>query len=104
MFSIFKKSESQLDASLSEALKQGATIIDVRTEAEYATGHVEGSKNIPLDTLAQSIESLKNHKQLVLCCRSGARSGQAKSFLESYGFKQVVNGGSWQNVNQHLKK
>jgi len=35
-------------------------------------------------------------------CRSGNRSGQAKMILEQNGIKNVVNGGTWQNVSQFV--
>ena len=39
----------------------------------------------------------------VVFCRSGNRSSQAKSILEQNGFKNVINGATWQNVNQFVK-
>ncbi len=103
MFSIFKKSEPVLDSKLAGSLEKGATIIDVRTEGEFASGHAKSAMNIPLDTIEDKVEALKAYQQIVVCCRSGARSGQAKSILENYGFSNVINGGSWQNVNNHLQ-
>jgi rhodanese-related sulfurtransferase len=82
-------------AQIQEALENGAQIIDVRTTAEYADGHVEGSINIPLDAIPQKAEELKAlDKPLVLCCASGMRSGNATSFLKQQGI-ECYNGGSW---------
>ena len=86
---------------LSELIKNGATIIDVRTKSEFASGHIKGSLNIPLDQIRANTDKLKKHNHLIVCCRSGARSAQAKRDLEAVGFKNVTNGGSWQNVNQY---
>ena len=81
------------------ALKEGGIVIDVRTPAEYSGGHVAGSKNIPLNEIpnrAKEIAGMK--KPIVLCCRSGNRSGQATQFLQAAGVS-CVNGGTWQQVN-----
>ena len=95
---------SQPSLTLEEALSKGAYIVDVRSPQEFKSGHVKGSVNIPLETIQQRIEQLKGKEYIVTCCRSGNRSGVAKSILQAKGIKNVVNGGSWQNVEQHLKK
>lgn len=100
--SILKKLFGIKTIDLSELIKNGATIIDVRSKDEFATGHVKDSLNIPLEQITASVEKLKKHNQIIVCCRSGNRSGQAKRFLESKGFKNVTNGGSWQNVNNNI--
>lgn len=100
--SILKKLFGIKTIDLSELIKNGATIIDVRSKDEFATGHDKDSLNIPLEQITASVEKLKKHNQIIVCCRSGNRSGQAKRFLESKGFKNVTNGGSWQNVNNNI--
>jgi len=75
------------------------TILDVRTSREFSGGSVAGSINIPLNEIPQRLNELKSMKTpLVLCCASGARSGQAHSFLEQYGI-ECCNAGSWLHVN-----
>jgi phage shock protein E len=71
-------------------------IIDVRSPGEFATGHVRGSVNIPLDRLAEEILSRVPDKDtpLILCCASGGRSGMACNFMQQQGYRQVSNGGS----------
>lgn len=101
MFSIFKKLFSSNSVDLAQLIKDGAVIIDVRSKAEFATGHVNGSINIPLEQISLNADKLKKHNHIITCCRSGNRSGMAKRTLESMGFKNVTNGGSWQNVNQY---
>ena len=100
MLSIFKNLFKSNSVDLTQLIKDGATIIDVRSKAEFATGHVKGSINIPLEQIGSNTEKLKSYAQIITCCRSGNRSGMAKRTLESKGFKNVINGGSWQNVNQ----
>ncbi len=85
-------------------IKKGAFLVDVRTVDEFAEGHVNGSTNIPLDQVASQLEKFKGKEQIVVFCRSGNRSGQAKMMLEQNGFKNVINGGTWQDVNEAVKK
>jgi phage shock protein E len=75
------------------------TIVDVRTSAEFAGGHVNGSVNIPLQELSLRINEIKKLKQpLVLCCASGNRSQQAYRYLVQHGIA-CCNGGAWLDVN-----
>ena len=79
-----------------KALKEnGAIIIDVRTPQEFDQGHIQGSKNIPLDKIQREVKAIKNmNKPIITVCKSGARSGMAKSILKSAGV-EVYNGGPW---------
>jgi phage shock protein E len=88
-------------ADLAGMIKEGAFIVDVRTPGEFAGGHVNGSVNIPLDQLIQQLSKFKNKKNIIVCCQSGGRSGQAKIVLEKSGIANVINGGSWNNVAQY---
>jgi phage shock protein E len=85
-------------------IKEGAFLVDVRTEDEFAEGHVNGSTNIPLDQVSSQFDQFKGKEQIVVFCRSGNRSGQAKMILEQNGFKNVINGGTWQDVKAAIKK
>jgi len=90
-------------ADFAELVKQGATIIDVRTKGEYAGGHIRGSVNIPLDKLVNNLNKLKGKdKPVITCCASGARSASAKGILTSHGFTNVHNGGSWMSLNRKI--
>lgn len=80
-------------------IKQGAQIIDVRTRGEYASGHVVGSINIPLNELTSSKNKIKKNVPLITCCASGMRSASAKSTLTSMGYAEVHNGGGWMSLN-----
>lgn len=79
-----------------KALKEnGAIIIDVRSPQEYDRGHIQGSKNIPLDRIQREVNSIKKMgKPIITVCKSGARSGMAKSILKNAGV-EVYNGGPW---------
>ena len=85
-------------APIEEYLNEGAVVIDVRTVPEFSEGHVNGSKNIVLNTIPAKIKEIKKmNKKVITVCRSGARSGQAASFLKQNGI-DAINGGPWQNV------
>jgi|SRR5690606_31091216 phage shock protein E len=86
---------------LTAIIQQGATILDVRTSAEFAQGHVKGAMNIPLDQLQRSTAKVPKGRPVITCCRSGARSGMAEGILRKAGF-EAYNGGPWTNV-QKLK-
>lgn len=85
-----------------ELIQNGAQIIDVRTRGEYASGHIKGSLNIPLNELGSQIKKLKKDKVVITCCASGMRSASAKSQLKSLGFVEVHNGGGWYSLNNKL--
>ena len=80
---------------LEDLKQQGATLVDVRSKAEFSSGSAPGSLNIPLDELNQRLSEIPADKPVVLACASGARSGMAASFLKSQGYAEVYNIGSW---------
>jgi phage shock protein E len=99
MFGIFKNMFAQENNSqLSEAIQNGAYLVDVRTPAEFSVGSAKGAVNIPLDKMGSHLEKLKGKKSILVFCKSGMRSAQAKSILEQNGFHNVINGGTWTNV------
>jgi phage shock protein E len=86
-----------------ELVKNGATILDVRSKSEYAGGHIKGSINISVDTLRSNLGKLKDkNKTIITCCASGMRSSSAKSILASNGYTQVYNGGGWYSLQNKL--
>ncbi|WKV12110.1 rhodanese-like domain-containing protein [Marivirga harenae] len=71
------------------------TIIDVRSEGEFAMGHAEGAMNIPLNEVESRVQEIeKMEGEIILCCASGNRSGMAQQMLQSKGI-ECHNGGSW---------
>lgn len=99
MFSFFKNTGGASGAQrLVAAIKNGAHLVDVRTSAEFATGHVPNSVNIPLDSLDQEIDALRDKNEIVVYCLSGGRSAQAKRFLNRNGFTNVQDGRTWKEV------
>ncbi|OJV20584.1 MAG: hypothetical protein BGO21_08445 [Dyadobacter sp. 50-39] len=85
-----------------DLVQQGALVVDVRSAKEFASGHISGSINIPLDQInAKADMLLKKGKPVITCCRSGARSGMAESMLRSAGV-DAHNGGSWERLQQKI--
>lgn len=83
-------------------VEKGAVIIDVRTPGEFQGGNIKGSKNIPLNTIGNQIDSIKKlNKPVIACCASGMRSAQATSILKSNGI-EVINGGGWSSLQNKL--
>jgi phage shock protein E len=75
------------------------TIIDVRTRAEFQSGHPAGAVNIPVNELMTRLEEIKSLKApFVLCCASGGRSAMANMLLKQQGIDSH-DAGSWHNVN-----
>ncbi|MFN3800426.1 rhodanese-like domain-containing protein [Belliella pelovolcani] len=72
--------------------KEEFVFIDVREEWEYEEDNL-GALNIPLGTLPHQLEEIEKYKnqEIVIHCRSGARSGNAKKFLETKGYSKVRN-------------
>ncbi|MEN5232593.1 rhodanese-like domain-containing protein [Sphingobacterium faecium] len=92
------------NSQLSEIIKDGAFLVDVRTPAEFSAGSVREAVNIPLDKVQIQLSKFKDKKNIVVFCRSGNRSSQAKNILEQNGFQNVINGGTWENVHQLLNR
>ena len=88
--------------SVKDFMDKGAVIIDVRTVGEFQSGHIKGSKNIPLDNIFSKVNEIKRlEKPVIVCCRSGMRSAQAASILKNNGI-DVMNGGGWQSLENKL--
>lgn len=79
-------------------------IIDVREPFEYASGHVEGSINIPPTELMRGsalLAEVPKDTELILYCRSGSRSRTAAMILTQQGFTNIINGINQDYVTQH---
>ena len=81
-------------------------IIDVRSEGEYASGAIDGALNHPLQGLPGTLLDLgvKPVEAVIVYCRSGRRSAQAKTLLEQAGFQLVFDGGSMMQLERALEQ
>lgn len=76
-------------------------IIDVREPHEYADGHVEGAVNIPPSSLMTGPKELKGISKdtaVIVYCRTGSRSNVALHILKEFGYTNVTNGISKEQV------
>jgi len=86
-----------------ELVNNGAVIIDVRSPMEYKSGNIKGSKNFPVENIRSKVADIKKlNKPVITVCRSGARSGMAKSILKSAGI-EVYNGGPWTSLQSKIR-
>lgn len=116
LFNLFKteiKNKSMIDliknffgiekTNYAQLVKEGAVILDVRSKEEYASGHIKGSVNIPVNQLADNLHKFKDKtKPIITCCASGMRSASAKSILKSNEFTEVHNGGGWKSLQNEI--
>lgn len=74
--------------------------VDVRTQEEWDSGHLEEAIHIPHEQIVARIEEITSNKDATihLYCRSGGRAGRAKSALEALGFNNVVNAGGYEDI------
>ncbi len=83
-----------------------AVIVDVRSEGEYASGAINGALNHPLQGLPGTLLDMgvELDEEVVVYCRSGRRSAQAKVLLKQAGFKLVFDGGPMTQLEQVLEQ
>lgn len=107
--SVFDQLKAQMRGTPSEPLPDNTLVIDVRSPAEFAMGHVEGALNVPVEAIApQNLTALdalndKSHT-LVLYCASGMRSAYARTALMQLGYSHVINGGTAHETAQLIGK
>jgi phage shock protein E len=97
---------SQVCAAHQEAAQLSTIIIDVRTEAEWKDGHLEGAILIPHERIEELIKSAvpdKNAK-IYLYCRSGRRTGIAFDVLKKAGYEDLINLGTMENASKTLNR
>lgn len=100
---ILHSQSSQISLEAARAyLQKGAQVVDVRTPAEFSTGHLPNAINIPLALIESgSPLPLKNKKQvLLLHCKSGMRSAKATKLLSDLGYVNVFDLGSYSRATQ----
>ncbi|MET1249021.1 FAD-dependent oxidoreductase [Sporolactobacillus sp. STCC-11] len=70
-----------------QLVKQGAMLIDVRTEQEYENGTIQGAVNIPLDNLRERLREIPKNRNLIVTCQVGLRGYLASRILAQKGYK-----------------
>ena len=84
----------------SRLIQQGAHLMDVRTVGEFQEASVPGSVNFPLQELESRFQAadIGKDETILVFCRSGNRSGSAKSLLTKLGYTSVKNLGAFGNA------
>ena len=97
-FTWYMKRPDVTPALARELLSKGALLVDVRSPSEFSSGHIEGARNIPVNTLAGRTSELgAKERSVILYCASGTRSAMAKRTLRAAGFSSVYNLGAMSN-------
>ena len=83
---------SELNESISK-MDHDLVLLDVRTQAEYDSGHILNAINISHEQILEDPELLAEYKdsQMVVFCRSGVRAGKVIQLLESIGFEDIID-------------
>jgi len=90
--------------------RERAVLVDVREPEEFATGHMIGAKNVPLNQLDEKLASTVKNKTvpLLLVCATGARAQRAVAMAKKLGYEQAqaVAGGlkAWKDANLPVEK
>lgn len=86
-------------AEVHALVDQGALLLDVRSPAEFAEGHLAGAINIPVQELESRLAELPADKtrEVLVYCRSGMRSARARTMLLAAGFVKVDDLGAMAN-------
>lgn len=90
------KTPPSLDADQARGRLRELTVVDVRTPGEYASGHLPGALNIPLDELDRAVPALQEaagRGELLMVCQSGGRSANACARLAAHGVPALTLGG-----------
>src|SRR4051812_35872163 len=102
MIKLFKNIFNVSTPDFKSLARSGVVIVDVRSNAEFKTGHIKGAINIPVEQVKLMVNELKElNKPVITCCQSGMRSGMAASVLKAAGV-QVYNGGAWNSLQQKI--
>jgi len=78
-------------ADFGAAIARGDTVLDVRSAAEWAHGHVDGGLHVPIGYLPDRLSEIPTDRPIVVYCQTGGRSAIAASLLQRAGFKDVTN-------------
>ena len=82
-----------------EMIAKGVRVLDVRSAAEYAEGHLPQAVNVPLDTLDTWLKQQPNKQEpFVLYCGAGMRAQKGCDILRANGFDCVLNGGAFKEL------
>lgn len=99
--SFFKRNDPTLSAEdFLGRVGEDDVVLDVRTPAEFAGGHLAGSENVDFmaPDFRERVEGLDRDRTYYLYCRSGTRSGKAAALMQEMGFSEVYNVGGFEKL------
>ena len=76
--------------NIKQMINKGAVLLDVRTEQEFLSGHIKGAINVAIEYIQDHYSEDDN---IIVYCRSGARSGAVKRYYDSIGYNITDIGG-----------
>jgi len=85
-------------AAVAAKIAAGATVLDVRSEAEFRGGAYRGALHIPLQELAARLSRIPRDRPVVVYCASGTRSAMAARILRKAGYPDVSNAGGLRHL------
>ncbi len=92
---------------LSDAIDNGAFVIDVREADEYDQGHITGAVNIPMRTIAQNVDEIPTDQPVVVYCASGHRAAMSLAALQTMGLngsRSFPGGyGAWESAGAEVE-
>ena len=92
----FTRSADNTNSRARRLVAEGAVLLDVRSPGEFASGHVNGALNIPVQELTSRMSELRGKPHVVVYCRSGGRSCAAAEILQKAGH-EVLDVGAMGN-------
>ncbi len=86
---------TKVDADTAVSMLDTRTVVDVRTPAEYAAGHIAAARNIDVEAadFASAVSALDKGAAYLVYCHSGRRSAMAAGQMAAAGFTDIVDGG-----------
>jgi len=81
-------------AEVQEMMRAGGQLVDVRSPIEFFRGALPGAFNLPVQAIQEAPEVLDRSRPVLVYCRSGARSAQARMSLQAMGFDRVLDLGT----------
>ena len=97
-----------IEEAVTKLQNEDVILIDVRTDGEYASGHLEGCQhiNIGSKSFEDGIQKLSKNKRYIVYCHAGGRSAKACKIMKEMGFVSLYNldGGisAWKQANQPI--
>ncbi len=88
--------------ALTDKIKSGALVVDVRTKDEYEEEHYPNALNVPIDQVQHRMAEFgEKSKPVIVYCASGARSAYAAKLLKAAGYSDVTNAGGLDDMPRY---